>query len=126
MNNNVLLGALPVVDAQVSSGGGIVSSPIDIVTLPTDSPAGSGFNVVATGPTGGGVNYMEGGPAGGGGGMTFPTTDQPAPLPPDRRQDAFYSNGGTEGDGPKPMSKKNMMLIGIGALVLGYLIFRKK
>ena len=120
MANNVLLGALPIVEAQTDyTGGGIVSSPIDMVTLPTDSPAGSGFNVVATGPTGGGVNYMEGGPAGGGGDISFKPFDYVPPAPEDETPKP-------EGDGPKPMSKKNMLLIGIAALVLGYLVLRKK
>ena len=118
MANNVLLGALPIVEAQTDyTGGGIVSSPIDMVTLPTDSPAGSGFNVVATGPTGGGVNYLPGGPSGGGGDISMERLDIPVEFPTETKTD----------ETPKPgMSKKNMMLIGIGAIVLGYLIFRKK
>lgn len=130
MANNVLLGALPIVEAQTDyTGGGIVSSPIDMVTLPTDSPAGSGFNV------------LPGGPSGGGGGGTLVLTDQTAPdyIPQGRTQaDIMKEFEAAKGkplpadsiktdETPKPgISKKNMLLIGIGALVLGYLVLRKK
>ena len=111
--NNVLLGALPVVDAQVDySAGSSVSSPldkinipVDMVTLPTDSPAGSGFNV------------LPGGPAAGGGDISMERLDIPVELPTETKTDETPKTG---------MSKKNMMLIGIGALVLGYLVLRKK
>lgn len=126
MANNVLLGALPIVEARADyssspidminlpidrqTGGGMVSSPIDMITLPIDTQ------------TGGGVNFLPGGPAGGGGDISFKPFDYVPPAPPALEDETPKP----EGDGPKPMSKKNMMLIGVAALVLGYLVLRRK
>ncbi len=108
MANNVLLGALPIVEAQTDyTGGGIVSSPIDMITLPIDTQTGSG------------VNYLPGGPSGGGGDISMERLDVPAEIPAEIPAE-------TKTDSAAGMSKKNMLLIGIGALVLGYLVLRKK
>lgn len=144
MNNNVLLGALPVVSAQVSSGGGIVS---DIYNPTSSSVSFPADNTMVTLPSDN-VTYFKGGPTGGGGGGTLVLTDQTAPdyIPQGRTQadimKEFEAAKGKpfdyvppapedetpkpEGNGPKPMSKKNMMLIGVAALVLGYLVLRRK
>ena len=130
MANNVLLGALPIVEARADyssspidminlpidrqTGGGMVSSPIDMITLPIDTQ------------TGGGVNYLPGGPSGGGGDISFKPFDYVPPAPEGDVEGGTNDSQGPKDDGPLPMSKKNMMLIGIGALVLGYLILRKK
>lgn len=121
MANNVLLGALPIVEARADyssspidminlpidrqTGGGMVSSPIDMITLPIDTQ------------TGGGVNYLPGGPSGGGGDISMERLDVPVETPTETKTDETPKTG---------MSKKNMMLIGIGALVLGYLVLRRK
>jgi len=107
--NNVLLGALPVVDAQVDySAGSSVSSPLDKINIPVD---------MVTLPADTSPIFIPGGPAGGGGDISMERLDIPVELPTETKTD----------ETPKPgMSKKNMMLIGIGALVLGYLILRKK
>ena len=73
-----------------------------MVTLPTET-----------------VTYFPGGPSGGGG------------AAPDLQADKPPAGGtsvslGPQREGFKPVNKKNMLLFGIGALVLGYLLLRKK
>ena len=147
MANNVLLGALPIVEARADyssspidminlpidrqTGGGMVSSPIDMITLPIDTQ------------TGGGVNFLPGGPSGGGGDISFKPFDY---VPAQRTKEEaraeieaeLRAKGYTDqeikdkanemlNETPKTgMSKKNMMLIGVAALVLGYLVLRRK
>ena len=114
MENNVLLGAI---DA--------VASPSDVVSLPYNATGGNitELTTVTSGPgtirTGGGmitlptesdsVTFFEGGPSGGGG-ATMPLEEAPVETP----------------EAPKMSSKKNLLLFGIGGLVLAYLLFRKK
>ena len=122
MENNVMLGAI---DA-VAMPSDVVSLPYNptggnIDITPTPSPAvgtGSGPGTIRTGgamvtlPTEDtGVTFFEGGPAGGGGAAPELKEDTGLELP---------------AEGPSPMSKKNLLLYGIGGLVLAYLLFRKK
>ncbi len=122
MENNVLLGAI---DA-VAVPSGPVSFPYNptggaVELTPSPSPAvgtGSGLGTIRTGgamvtlPTEDtGVTFFEGGPSGGGG-ATMPLEEAPAETP--------------KAEAPKMSSKKNLLLFGIGGLVLAYLLFRKK
>ncbi len=122
MENNVLLGAI---DA-VAVPSGPVSFPYNptggaVELTPSPSPAvgtGSGPGTIRTGgamvtlPTEDtGVTFFEGGPSGGGG-ATMPLEEAPAETP--------------KAEAPKMSSKKNLLLFGIGGLVLAYLLFRKK
>lgn len=112
MENNVMLGAI---DAVAMPSSGPVSLPYN--------PTGGAVDItpVNTIPTGGGmvtlptdtdtVTYFEGGPSKGGG------------AAPDLREDKGVE---LPAEGPSPMSKKNLLLYGIGALVIGYLLLRKK
>lgn len=122
MENNVLLGAIDAVavpSAPVSLPFNPAGGAIDIT--PTPSPAvgtGSGPGTIRTGgamvtlPTEDtGVTFFEGGPSKGGG------------AAPDLREDTGVE---LPAEGPSPMSKKNLLLYGIGALVIGYLLLRKK
>lgn len=125
--NNVLLGAI---EAQADYSGSMVSSPIDMINLPIDRQTGGGMvsspidmiTLPIDTQTGGRFDYVPGGPSGGGGDISFKPFDYVPPAPPAPEDETPKP----EGDGPKPMSKKNMLLIGIGALVLGYLVLRKK
>lgn len=111
--SNVLLGAIDQYGGAVNAQSGsspivITTGPVDMVTLPTDDVSSGSFN------------YLPGGPAGGGGDISIDKMDVPPVTD-------YPQAGGTDVSlGPKPMSKKNMLLFGIGALVLGYLILRKK
>jgi hypothetical protein len=62
---------------------------------------------------------VPGGPSGGGGDISMERLDIPAEIPAEVPAE-------TKTDSAAGMSKKNMLLIGIGALVLGYLFLRKK
>jgi len=116
MANNTLLGAI---DLQYS-GGGVVATdgPTSLPYSPTDG----NITPVDTIQTGGGmvtlptdgVTYFEGGPSGGGG-ASMPAPESPAAEIPAETSQA-----------PKLASKKNLLLFGIGGLVLAYLLFRKK
>ena len=110
MENNVLLGGIDRIESPVATSTGSSSSPIvittgpvDMVTLPTDNQSSGSFN------------FLPGGPAGGGGdaGIDF-QGDVPVEVPSDTTETTA------------PMSKKNLLLFGIGGLVLAYLLFRKK
>lgn len=122
MENNVLLGAIDAVavpSGPVSLPYNPTGGAIDIT--PSPSPAvgtGSGPGTIRTGgamvtlPTEDtGVTFFEGGPSGGGGATPELKEDTGAELP---------------AEGPSPMSKKNLLLFGIGGLVLAYLLLRKK
>jgi len=126
MANNTLLGAI---DLQYS-GGGVVATdgPTNLPFDPSaeggklyaDQPKSGDFVIsppsggggMVTLPTDTGVTYFEGGPSGGGGAAPDIQEDKPTDLP-------FIET-------PKPTSKKNLLLFGIGAIVIGYLLLRKK
>ena len=134
MENNVLLGAIDAVavpSGPVSLPYNPTGEAVDIT--PSPSPAVGSGSGPGTIRTGGGmvtlptdtdtVTYFEGGPSTGGG------------AAPDLREDTgveYPKAGGTsvslgpQGEGPSPMNKKNLLLYGIGGLVLAYLLFRKK
>jgi hypothetical protein len=142
---DVLLGAI---DLQYS-GGGVVAAdgptnlPFDASVekggLYVDQPKGGNF-VISPPPGGGGmvtlpsetVTYFPGGPSGGGGAAPdlqadYPVVGGEGSLPPEKRPAGGTSVSlGPQREGFKPMNKKNMLLFGIGALVLGYLLLRKK
>lgn len=110
MENNVLLGGIDNVAAPVATSTGsssmpivITTGPVDMVTLPTDDQSSGSFN------------FLPGGPPGGGGdvGIDY-RTDVPVEVPTDTTETKT------------PISKKNLLLFGIGGLVLAYLLFRKK
>lgn len=121
---DVLLGAI---DLQYS-GGGVVATdgptnlPFDASVeqsgLYVDQPKGGNF-VISPPPGGGGmvtlptetVTFFPGGPSGGGGAAPDLQEDKPVETPTEK---------------PAGMSKKNMLLFGIGGLVLAYLLLRKK
>ena len=122
MENNVMLGAI---DA-VSMPSGVVSLPYtptggNIDLTPSPSPAvgtPSGPGTIRTGgasmvtlPKDDALTFFEGGPSGGGGSA------------PDLKEDTGLE---LPAEGPSPMSKKNLLLYGIGGLVLAYLLLRKK
>lgn len=123
MENNVLLGAIDAVGVPTSSPVSLPYTPTggNIDLNPTPSPSvgtGSGPGTIRTGggmvtlPTDSdSVTFFEGGPSGGGG-ATMPLEEAPAETP--------------EAEAPKMSSKKNLLLFGIGGLVLAYLLFRKK
>lgn len=121
MENNVLLGSIDNVAAPVANPSGSSSSPIvittgpvDMVTLPTDDQSSGSFN------------YLPGGPAGGGGdiGIDFRgdvPVDKPVVgggEPPEVRERWMEES--------KKRKQKTMIALGIGGLVLAYLLFRKK
>jgi hypothetical protein len=122
--NNVLLGAI---EAQADYSGSMVSSPIDMINLPIDRQTGGGMvsspidmiTLPIDTQTGGRFDYVPGGPSGGGGDISMERLDVPAEIPAEIPAE-------TKTDSAAGMSKKNMLLIGIGALVLGYLFLRKK
>lgn len=121
MENNVLLGAIDAV--QMPSD--VVSLPYtptggNVDTTPTPSPAvgtGSGPGRIRTSgamvtlPTEDTVTFFEGGPTAAGGST------------PDLREDTGVEMSVQD---RTSMSKKNLLLYGIGALVIGYLLLRKK
>ena len=122
MENNVLLGAIDAIavpSGPVSLPYNPTGGAVDIT--PSPSPAvgtGSGPGTIRTGggmvtlPTDTDtVTYFEGGPSKGGG------------AAPDLREDTGVE---LPAEGPAPMNKKNLLLYGIGGLVLAYLLFRKK
>ena len=126
-----MLGAIDTVSSPVSD-------PINIAYNPTGgavtATTGSGFNAIETG---GGmvtlpsdtdtVTYFEGGPSTGGGaapdlredtGVELPIVDGGWATPPEVRKQWEEAN--------KKRKQKNMIAFGIGALVIGYLLLRKK
>lgn len=121
MENNVMLGAIDAVAMPTS----VVNLPYtptggNIDLTPTPSPAvgtPSGPGTIRTGaamvtlPKDDTVTFFEGGPSGGGG------------ATPDLKEDTGIE---MPAEGPSPMSKKNLLLYGIGGLVLAYLLLRKK
>lgn len=118
-----MLGAIDAVPMPTVDPVNIAYNPTggNIDLTPTPSPAvgtGSGPGTIRTGgamvtlPTEDtGVTFFEGGPSGGGGATPELKEDTGVELP---------------AEGPSPMSKKNLLLYGIGGLVLAYLLFRKK
>jgi hypothetical protein len=119
---DVLLGAI---DLQYS-GGGVVAAdgptnlPFDASVekggLYVDQPKGGDFVIPGGGgmvtlPTDTGVTFLPGGPSGGGGAAPDLQEDKPVETPTEK---------------PAGMNKKNMLLFGIGGLVLAYLLLRKK
>jgi hypothetical protein len=108
--NNVLLGAI---DSDILYSG----------SLPSDRMQYSSGGVVTTGPTGEASAYKAGGelitlpnipPPPPGGVVSLPTeSGEPVPVP-------------TETTTESTSGRKNMLLYGIGAVVLAYLLFRKK
>lgn len=119
---DVLLGAI---DLQYS-GGGVVAAdgptnlPFDASVeqsgLYVDQPKGGEFVIPGGGgmvtlPTDTAVTFLPGGPSGGGGAAPDLQEDKPAIAPTEK------SAG---------MNKKNMLLFGIGGLILAYLLLRKK
>lgn len=126
---DVLLGAI---DLQYS-GGGVVAAdgptnlPFDASVeqsgLYVDQPKGGNFVIPGGGgmvtlPTDTGVTFFPGGPSGGGG------------AAPDLQEDKPVVGGGDveiRKEIEKNRAKKqNMVLFGIGGLVLAYLLLRKK
>ena len=110
MENNVLLGAIDAVGVPTSSpislpytptGGAVSLTPVDTIK--------TGGGIVTLPTDSDSVTFFEGGPSGGGG-STMPLEEAPAETPEE----------------PKMSSKKNLLLFGIGGLVLAYLLFRKK
>lgn len=112
-----MLGAIDTVSTPVSD-------PVNIAYNPTGGAVD--IKPVNTIPTGGGMvtlptdtvtyykeyaDFKETGPSKGGG------------AAPDLREDTGVE---LPAEGPFPMSKKNLLLYGIGALVIGYLLLRKK
>ena len=122
MGKNTLLGSIDYVaytpvetygpTADIAQSPNPTDVTTNVISLPPDSY--KDFQPVVT--------YVEGGPSGGGGDISFKPFDYVPPTP----EGGTSVSLGPGDESPKPMSKKNMMLIGIGALVLGYLIFRKK
>jgi len=124
--SNVLLGSIRANDVggAVYSGGGVVSLPTDtVVTTPFESFESSRTDV------GGPVQEVEwwqrsmslkdapktGDMAQGGSDYTLFKEEDPGFTPPtDDKDDTGTGN------------KKNLLLFGIGGLVLAYLLFRKK
>lgn len=129
---DVLLGAI---DLQYS-GGGVVAAdgptnlPFDASVekggLYVDQPKGGDFVIspppggggMVTLPTDTGVTFLPGGPSGGGGAAPDLQEDKPAV-------------GGGDVEIRKQIEKnrakkQNMVLFGIGGLVLAYLLLRKK
>lgn len=119
---DVLLGAI---DLQYS-GGGVVATdgptnlPFDASVekggLYVDQPKGGNFVIPGGGgmvtlPTDTAVTFLPGGPSGGGGAAPDLQEDKPVETPTEK---------------PAGMSKKNMLIFGIGGLVLAYLLLRKK
>lgn len=111
MENNVMLGAIDRVDVPVAAPSGSSSMPIVITTGPIDQMV----TLPVDDQSSGSFQFLPGGPAGGGGdvGIDF-KGDVPVEVPSDTTET------------PAPMSKKNLLLFGIGGLVLAYLLFRKK
>lgn len=123
---NVLLGAI---DLQYSGGGVVADGPNNLPFDPsaeggklyTDQPKSGNFVIPGGGgmvtlPTDTGVTYLPGGPSGGGGAAPELQEDKPEPGPAAL----------TPAETPKLASKKNLLLFGIGGLVLVYLLIRKK
>ncbi len=118
--SNVLLGSIQANDVggSVYTGGGVVSLPTDttVVNLPADS-GGAAQEVewwkrnvsLEDAPKTGDMAQ---------GGSDYPLykeEDKGIVIPEE-----------TPENGKAPMSKKNLLLFGIGGLVLAYLLFRKK
>jgi hypothetical protein len=127
---DVLLGAI---DLQYSGGGVVADGPTNLPFdasvesggLYVDQPKGGDF-VISPPPGGGGmvtlptetVTFFPGGPSGGGGAAPNLEEDKPAVGGGDieiRKQ--IEKNR---------IKKQNMLLFGIGGLVLAYLLLRKK
>ena len=118
---DVLLGAI---DLQYSGSGVVADGPTNLPFdasveqggLYVDQPKGGNFVIPGGGgmvtlPTDTGVTFLPGGPSGGGG------------AAPDLQEDKPVE---THTEKPAGMNKKNMLIFGIGGLVLAYLLLRKK
>lgn len=132
---NVLLGAI---DLQYSGSGVVADGPTNLPFdasveqggLYVDQPKGGNF-VINPPMDGGGMitlptDYFPGGPSGGGGaapdlredtGVEKPIVDGRA-TPPEVRKQWEEAN--------KKRKQRNMIALGIGGLVLAYLLLRKK
>lgn len=130
---NVLLGAI---DLQYSGSGVVADGPTNLPFdasveqggLYVDQPKGGDF-VISPPPGGGGmvtlptetVTYFPGGPSGGGGAAPDLQEDKPIVKLTPEAQKQLDENLRKE-----RTKKKNMLLFGIGGLVLAYLLLRKK
>lgn len=105
-------------DASVEKGGLYVDQPKggDFVISPP--PGGGGM---VTLPTDTGLTFFEGGPTGGGGAAPDLQEDKPMVKLTPEAQKQLDENLRKE-----RAKKKNMVLFGIGGLVLAYLLLRKK
>ena len=129
---NVLLGAIPTIDQGYTetTEGEIIKRPttpikttfrpfeasVESGGLYLDQPKRGDFVIPGDGgmvtlPTDTGVTFFPGGPTGGGGAAPDLQADKPVE---------------TSTEKPAGMNKKNMLLFGIGGLVLAYLLLRKK
>ena len=130
---NVLLGAI---DLQYSGSGVVADGPTNLPFdasveqsgLYVDQPKGGNF-VISPPPGGGGmvtlptesVTVFPGGPSGGGGAAPDLQEDKPIVKLTPEAQKQLDENLRKE-----RTKKKNMVLFGIGGLVLAYLLLRKK
>jgi hypothetical protein len=110
--NNVLLGAI---DSDILYSG----------SLPSDRMQYKSGGVVTTGPTGEASSYKAGGEL-----ITLPNIPPPPPggvvSLPKPEDIAVPVPTETPTEQPTGSGRKNMLLYGIGAVVLAYLLFRKK
>jgi len=130
MANNTLLGAI---DLQYSGGGVVADGPDNLPFDPSaeggklyvDQPKRGDFVItpppggggIITLPTDTGVTYFPGGPSGGGGAAPDLQEDKPEENSRD------YPGGALPYEGP---SRKTIIVLGIGGLLLAYLLLRKK
>jgi hypothetical protein len=104
--SNVLLGNIDVQASPVYTTNG--NMPYEVTTGPVDSFTSNPTPSVNYIPTEGGILTD----------IPMERLDQPGVTLPTEEE--------TSENGKAPMNKKNLLLFGIGGLVLAYLLFRKK